>query len=93
MSKEREDGGGDSERRRLERATTTGAGHGGEGWGQRGGTDSVCLCAPRWGARAGVVGEGGMGAGLPGTGDPLDISLPERGWFWEPARAGMRVRI
>ena len=53
-----------------------GAGHGGEGWGQRGGTDSVCLCAPRWGARVGVVGEGGMGAGLPGTGDPPDISLP-----------------
>ena len=67
---------GDSERRRLERARTAGAGHGGEAWGQRGATDSVCLCAPRWGARLGVVGEGGMGAGLPGKGDPPDISVP-----------------
>ena len=65
---------GDSERRRLERARTAGAGHGGEAWGQRGATDSVCLCAPRWGARVG--GEGGMGAGAPGTGDPPDIALP-----------------
>ena len=44
MSKEREDGGGDSERRRLERARTTGPGlGGGGGYGMGGGRGFVCL--------------------------------------------------
>ena len=62
-SKEREDGGGDSERRRLERAGTTGPGRGG-------GAEEALRAFTLRGIGAGAGGRG-RGGGLSGTGDGL----------------------
>ena len=76
VSKEPEDGGGDSELRRLERARTTAAGHGGgEGYGMGGGG-----AAWRKGGRGGR-----RGSGIPGTGD-----LARRSQILSPGSVGLQ---
>ena len=97
-NEEREDGGGDSERRLLVRARTTGAGRGGggRGLGRFGGGG-----LQEKGGEAGAE-LSGMGAELPGLGHPARAIPPggPRFIFWQCPSwvgpvpcGGLRVRI